>query len=119
MKRPATQYTLRHKLSGILMLLALVWLTVSIPYVYRAQQEIAKAEQQQPASGDDESDNPFANTTEEKTCSSTNMPTEEFLHDHHHELPHHFTEITSDLIHAHEATYVAFHGEMLCPPPNA
>jgi cytoskeletal protein RodZ len=123
MKSGNPSYRLIHRLSAIIMLVTLTWLTVSIPFVYKAQEEIARQDKiQVPVSQDEDqaesNDNPFANTTEEKS-GSTVTPTEEFLHDHHHEMKHHFTEISAQLIHLHESTYLAFHGEMLCPPPNA
>lgn len=119
----STSYQLIHKLSAAFMLLALIWLTISIPFVYKAQQDLAKQEVAKMSLDvdDDQSDNddnPFANTNEEKSGNSL-TPTEEFLHDHHHEMKHHFTEISAQLIHEHESTYIAFHGELLCPPPNA
>ncbi len=125
MSKPSTHYALRHKISGILMLAALLWLTISIPFVYEAKQQViaesaAAALHSPDIPGDkDTSDNPFANTTEEKTSSNILSFSEEFLHDSHQEMPHHSVELTVSLHHAHEATYEAFHGELLCPPPNA
>lgn len=114
-------YTRKDKLSSLFMILALLWLTVSIPFVYTAQQqmEYKAAIEKNANSCDDESSNPLANTTEEKAPSSgINTLTEEYLHH------------TDDLFHALEillshrpchtvAEYLAFHGELLCPPPNA
>lgn len=62
--------------------------------------------------------NPFANTTEEKTESSTSLSfSEEYLHEHHEQL----TNLDDILKHAkcgHSALYIAFHGELLSPPPE-
>lgn len=104
------------------MLLTLFWLTFSIPFVYKAQQMIAKdkiAAPQYPLSNDEESSgNPLSNTTEEKSSNGFNTLSEEFLH---HPIAHELgysTLINNHLHLAQETTYIAFHGEMLCPPPN-
>lgn len=105
------------------MILTLLWLTVSMPIVYAAQQ-LSQVEtgliHDQPAdmsTGDEDNPcNPFGNNTEEKAPSGS--ITEEYHTDDHSDLFH-----MAELISAHKrchapAEYVAFHGEMLCPPPN-
>lgn len=125
MQTHSSPYTLINKASSILMLLALIWLTVSIPFVYQAQQEFSASKAMVDLSGGESDDassasdnNPFANTTEEKPCGGINTLTEEYLHAFHQDFTRHFSEIKVPAIHAHEATYEAFHGELLCPPPN-
>lgn len=62
--------------------------------------------------------NPFGNNTEEKAPNGSNGFGEEYLHH------------TDDLLHAANLSlqhfralaareYTAFHGELLCPPPNS
>ncbi|MET0635956.1 MAG: hypothetical protein ABWZ25_07995 [Chitinophagaceae bacterium] len=110
--------------ASIFMILALVWLTVSVPFVYAGQQKLAaekkisKQVHHQDEDSGDQSCNPFGNNTEEKAPSSgINSLSEEFLH------------LSDDLFHAVELflshhsvhsvdEYISFHGEMLCPPPN-
>jgi hypothetical protein len=105
------------------MLLTLFWLTLSIPFVYKAQQQIAKekiaASQDQSANEEESAGNPLTNTNEEKSGNSFNTLSEEYLHHHCSEELNYSKEITNHLHHAQESTYIAFHGEMLCPPPNA
>lgn len=104
------------------MILALLWLTVSTPFVFASQQELAKqdkmADTQSPLAGnEEEASNPFSSTTEEKNPGSNSF-SEEYLHDHY--IADHFFSI--DLQHAkceNAGTYVAYHGELLVPPPNA
>ena len=99
------------------MILALLWLTISIPFVYASQQ--AAAENSGKHAGfnlcAEEESNPLGNTTEEKS-SSTSF-SEEYLHDHDHS-DHSFSIDT--LYHKCENadTYTAFHGEVQVPPPN-
>ncbi len=88
------------------MILALLWLTMSAPFVNAGQQLQAKyntADTGSPLAGtEEEAANPFGNTTEEKAPGTSFS--EEFLHDHH-------KAENTDL-------YTAFHGELLVPPPN-
>ncbi len=103
------------------MILALLWLTVSAPFVYASQQELAKQDQTSktnfPVSGNEEEANPFGSNSEEKAPNSSNSFSEEYLHDHH--KSEHFFLIASQYQKCENAgTYVAFHGELLVPPPN-
>jgi hypothetical protein len=94
------------------MIIALLWLTVSIPFVFASQQTQQKEIQEQ--AGTDK--NPFSTTTEEKNESSVSTLSE-FLHDLN-SMNHHFIVLkriykchTSDL-------YYAYHPELLSPPPE-
>jgi hypothetical protein len=104
------------------MIAALLWLTISLPFVFEAQQQLQKQHlidntfpgTAQEESGDD--CNPFGNNTEEKTESSSNSLSE-YLH-HIDEL-HHLTALAHKHNCSHSfSVYVAFHGELLTPPPN-
>lgn len=104
------------------MILALLWLTVSAPFVLASQQQIAKQDQianntSMPVSEEDPA-NPFSNTTEEKSPNSSNNFSEEYLHEHH--SSEYYFSIAQQYHKCENAgTYVAFHGELLVPPPNA
>lgn len=99
-------------ISTIVLMLLLSWLTVSIPYVYEAKQQIAKT-------AFVDSNNPFAGTTEEKTPASPTVNiNEEFLHGNDYDFSLQSGQISMAYILAHEPAYIAFHGEILCPPPN-
>ncbi len=121
MNRGRKTYTLFQKTTSIFLMITLTWLTVSSPFVAKAQQELAKQQKMQSAcsaencSGcnEEESTN---NNIEEKVPGSTNL-VEEFLHDHH--ISHHFVSAVF-LYHKLENAdnYTAFHGELLVPPPN-
>ena len=103
------------------MVLALLWLTISAPFVFFAQQEITKqsktADATIPLNGNEEdTTNPFGNNTEEK-ASTNNSASEEYLHDSH--FMDHFISIARQYHKCENAgTYIAFHGELLVPPPN-
>ncbi len=114
------KYTVRQYFATILMLFALVWLTVSLPYVYETKLKIASIEQGSKLEVQKTAANPFANTTEENTCGGINTLTEEYIH---HSSFDSSCPVSGGVqllaLHYHEGTYTAFHGELLCPPPNA
>jgi hypothetical protein len=121
MKRYRKIYNPYQLLSAVFMILALLWLTISAPFVYASFQEHASQNRVEntssPLSVNEEDANPFSNTTEEKSPNSSSF-SEEYLHDHHASdcffsiiLRQHKCE-NADIYHA-------FHGELLVPPPNA
>jgi hypothetical protein len=118
MKHRKRIYKIESIVAAVFMIVALLWLTISTPFVYAAEQQ-QKAislsiplEEEVPGSEDS---NPFSNTTEEKAESGSGLS--EYLH-HIHELIH-----PAASLHKHNCShdfdvYVAYHGELLCPPPN-
>jgi len=121
MKPASFTYNTRNIFSSVLMIMTLVWLTVSLPLVTKYQQAVVTEKMSQNKASNSEkkdSGNPFANTTEEKNPNSSNTLAEEFLHEscfhqEHLPLPVKYNKCT------HPAVYVAFHGELLSPPPEA
>ena len=106
--------------TSIFLMLTLAFLTVSLPFVYKAKQ-IAEMEASAASinigEAEEECDNPFANTTEEKPTSNISSASEEYLHDNH--KSEHYFSIISQFHKSESATdYIAFHGELLVPPPN-
>ncbi len=119
MKRHRKIYTKAQRLSSLLMMLTLLWLTVSVSFVFSSQQ-VSKQEQvastSLPAANEEESANPFGNNTEEKNPGSTSF-SEEYLHNS--EDDSHSVSLAAAFGNGENATlYVAFHGELLVPPPN-
>lgn len=103
-----------RKLNSLFMLLALLWLTVSLPVVTRAQDFRTQWEQAQ-GMATEETGNPMTGTTEEKAPSSINLS--EFLHEGS-QLRH---PVPAPLLHqagCYASRYQAYHGELLVPPPN-
>jgi hypothetical protein len=120
MKQKRTTYGLCRLLSAALMIVTLFWLTISMPFVAVSQQEMAKQSRiessQANTAQEEESTNPYSNTTEEKS-SSSNSFSEEYLHDFH--LIDHIVIKLRQSYACHDAdAYVAYHGELLVPPPN-
>lgn len=108
-----------QRLSALLMILTLLWLTVSISFVYASMDNAGKdqaATSSLPADNEEESANPFGSNTEEKNPGSSSF-SEEFLH--HAESGSHFISSVMAFCTGENASlYVAFHGELLVPPPN-
>jgi hypothetical protein len=122
MKRKRKIYSVSQLASAVVMILALVWLTVSTSFVYAAQQELAKQQKMEKAASplagsEEESSNPFGNNTEEKAPNTTSL-SEEYIHNSHR--IHFFFSIATQYHKCENADiYIAFHGELLVPPPNA
>jgi cytoskeletal protein RodZ len=121
MKARKKQNKLPVYISSVFMMLALAWLTISLPFVYSAQQVTETRQTTKSASPDtaatEEDSNPFANTTEEKTPNSVNTPSEEYLHDSH-ASENYITVPSTEYKVEHVSTYIAFHGELISPPPD-
>lgn len=122
MKKNHKIYNVFQLCSAVFMILALMWLTVSTPFVLASQQEIAKQHKTEkavssPLDSSDEESNPLGNSTEEKTSTTTSI-SEEFLHTFHI-VSHFYTEVSQYHKHENSDVYIAFHGELLVPPPNA
>ena len=116
------KYTIGDQVSCVSMILMLLWLTVSAPFIIPDQQQdnlsgnIAQTDM--PADSSEDSDtNPFSNTTEEKP-ESGGSTLSEYLH-HIHELFPYSTALTTSYNWHSSDLYIAFHGELLSPPPEA
>ena len=121
MKKVPQPYSFFNRISALMMMVALSWLTISAPFVYEQQQEIAKksssASAELPIAGTEEEANPFSGSTEEKAPKTLNTFSEEYLHDHNQS--EYFLSIASKFHKGEDAaTYVAYHGELHVPPPN-
>ncbi len=69
-----------------------------------------------PSENEEESANPFGNNTEEKNPGSSSF-SEEFLHQPTDDNS--FSSVSISFCNGeHTKLYVAFHGELLVPPPN-
>src|SRR4030095_13153657 len=104
--------SLKSVISSLFMIMALLWLTISTPFVFAAQQAQQKEIQKQTGSCEDK--NPFSTTTEEKNESST---LSEYLHDLN-AANHHFIVLTR-IYKCHTSdVYYAYHPELISPPPE-
>lgn len=116
MKRAKKPYTVLQLASAVVMILALLWLTISIPFVYVAQQQMSITTTD--LGCEEEAGNPLGNTTEEKKHSGSNSLSEEYLH-HYHAEDLFISPIAQFHKSENAGVYNAFHGEVHVPPPNA
>ena len=114
MKKQKNTFTMGEVLSCLFMIFALLWLTVSLPFVNYAEQ-VGKA---QVCDSTDNSNSTQQNLpTEEKTESGSNSLSE-YLHDHHFEM-HEGYVINNGFKLSPDDTYLAFHPEQILLPPEA
>jgi hypothetical protein len=106
--------------SAIFMIVALLWITISNPFILTVTSQLDKHTNNQysanPMAGnEEETSNPYGNNSEEK--SSVNSFSEEYLENH--QTDEHLLSISSQYQNNENAAiYIAFHGELLLPPPN-
>ncbi len=121
MKKKRCTYNLLQRGSALIMIVALVWLTVSAPFVNAFKQGINQDTSSSlltPFAGsEEEAPNPLGGSEEKTSKSSSSSFSEEYLHDHH--FSEYFISLASQFHKCEKSTtYVAFHGELLVPPPN-
>lgn len=120
MKQNRKTYNFFQKASAVFLMLTLLWLTVSTPFIIGSQQERDKQEESTSVnlpvnSPEDDSGDSSGNNVEEK-APSTSL-SEEFLHEH--QSAHYWFSIISNSYKSENAdVYIAFHGELHAPPPN-
>jgi hypothetical protein len=119
MRQTASTFNPLQKIGSLLLILALVWLSVSTPYVYRFQQKTKTEKQAITAENetDCEEGGLLNNTNEEKAESGPNT-LQEFLHEPHH-LEHPSIEQVNEYGHFEQKASVAYHPELISPPPEA
>ena len=122
MRKSQKTFNVFQLASAVFMIAALLWLTISAPFVYAGQQKLAQQEKTTSnpvplACNEEESSNPFGNTTEEKAPSGNNSVSEEYIHDHN-KHDHFFSILLQFHKSENAGTYIAFHGELDVPPPD-
>ena len=119
MKHSRKQAKTRRVVSSVFLMLTLIWLTVSLPFISQSREGAGCAATAFNFAGDceDETEKSIPNTAEEKTPNNANPLSEEYLHSAHPFEPH------PDLLskqYRPEASeiYLTFHGELISPPPD-
>jgi hypothetical protein len=107
-------FSLKSVISSLFMVIALLWLTISPPFVFASRQAQQKEIQKQAGSCEDK--NPFSTTTEERNESSISTLSE-YLHDLN-SVNHHFIVLARTYKCHSSDLYYAFHPELLSPPPK-
>lgn len=115
MKRSQQAGSLKHIAYSVLMIFTLLWLTVSTPFVYQAdqvQKKLSRQSNQQSQAG-----NLFSNITEEQNENSVNTLSE-YLHETQL-VNSHFVTVTRLYNHYPSIIVPQHHPELLSPPPEA
>ncbi len=121
MKQNKKRYSIFQMASSIFMMVTMLWLTISIPFVTASQQEIARQNLHEDvrsplSANEEEAGNPLTNT-DEKAPGTNNSLSEEYLHEY--AVADHFFSMVAVCYALENAdTYTAYHGELLVPPPN-
>jgi hypothetical protein len=118
MNKRQQPYHLKHFASSLLMLLLLSWLTVCLPYVNEDQQ-LAKITFEQATDETPEADcsNPLSNTNEEKSGGGLSLLSE-YLHAPYSAEPA-LASNTAYCKCCSSSLYIAYHPDMVIPPPEA
>ena len=121
MRKNRKTFSVFQLASAVFMIAALLWLTISAPFVYAGQQELAQektANSPVPlAANEEDTSNPFGNTTEEKAPSGGSSFSEEYIHNYHKQ-DYFFSIILRFYKSENAGTYIAFHGDLDVPPPD-
>ena len=110
---------LLRKLNACFFVLALVWLTVSTPFLMAnqfSQDHLTNIESPIDNGGEEETANPLNNNSEEKPHNCNNL-LEEYIHHSATDIAFDYTTL-SHAIGLAADSYQAYHGELLVPPPN-
>lgn len=119
MRKPTQFHIILNKLNAAFFVLALVWLTVSTPFLMANQfnkDHLTNIESPIDNGGEEETANPINSSSEEKPHNCNSL-LEEYLHHTAFLLTISNTAI-SHSIGLHADSYHAYHGELLVPPPN-
>jgi hypothetical protein len=118
--RKATQsHIFFQKLNALFFVLALVWLTVSTPFVMANQfslDQLTSIESPIDNGAEEENANPLNSSSEEKPHNYNNL-LEEYIHHCASVIAFNYTSL-SHAIGLDADSYQAYHGELLVPPPN-
>jgi len=109
-------YTQLHKLSSLLLMIALAWLTVCLPYVSETEQGAGVQIESPIDGGAEDCENPLSNTNEEKTPSGTSLLSE-YLQDTQ-VMENSFITLTSFYKCHPSDLYLAYHPDLIIPPPE-
>ncbi len=110
---------LLRKINAAFFVLALVWLTVSTPFVMAnqySQDHLTSIESPIDNSGEEETANPLNSSSEEKPHNCNGL-VEEYIHHAATIIAFNYIEL-SHAIGLEADSYQAYHGELLVPPPN-
>jgi len=110
---------LLRKINAGFFVLALVWLTVSTPFLMASQfsqDQLTSIESPIDNGGEEETANPLNSSSEEKPHNCNGI-VEEYIHHSAAFIAFNYTSLAHS-ISVDADSYQAYHGELLVPPPN-
>ena len=116
MKKGKSSYSTKHILYSVFAMLLLAWLTVCLPLVNESQNAAKAMEKTEKKAASDDG-NPLTNTNEEKPERGSSMPNE-YLHEAH-AMEHSFTFVSTFYKCHPSDLYLAYHPDLIVPPPKA
>lgn len=120
MKKRQKKYNPGRVVCVIFMMLSLLWLTISTPFTFASHQNLVKLGKviklSADAANEEEATNPFGNNTEKGADASPFS--EEYIHPAN-KIEHLLSQEMQFYNCEKSGIYIAFHGEILVPPPNA
>ena len=115
--KPFAANNIKKSCSILVMLAALAWLTISLPYVNGAQMHLKAKEAQSEEKKGGINDNPLTNTIAEKNESGP-VSLSEYLHEEQSAAAPELALMNFYKCHPSDL-YYAFHPELISPPPEA
>jgi hypothetical protein len=108
--------TYRIKLAAIIMVISLVWLTVSLPFLYNSICNNGLATEAESSAGTEQPGEELPIQSSEEKAPTNNVQ-EEYLHGAAENLV--LLSLFLDHMASQNSTaYIAYHGELLSPPPE-
>jgi hypothetical protein len=117
MKNGKSFYNTKHIAYSIFAMLLLAWLTVCLPYVNESQNAAKAAVEKTEKKATADNGNPLTNTNEEKSEGGP-ATLNEYLHEAH-AMDHHFTFVSTFYKCHPSGLYLAYHPDLIIPPPKA
>ncbi|MDP3394577.1 hypothetical protein [Sediminibacterium sp.] len=119
MRKATRSHIIFQKLNALFFVLALLWLTVSTPFIMAnqfSQDQLTSIESPIDNGGEEETANPLNSNSEEKPHNCNNL-LEEYIHHSASVIAFNYIAL-SHAIGLDGDSYKAYHGELLVPPPN-
>lgn len=117
MQKGKSSYGTKHVLYSIFATLLLAWLTICLPYVNESQNRAKAAVEKTEKKTAADNSNPLTNTNEEKPERGSSMPNE-YLHEAH-AMEQTFTFVSTFYKCHPSDLYLAYHPDLIIPPPKA
>ena len=111
--------SLQRILSSLLMVLTLVWLSVSTPFVYATQQAQQVSKKHHSEKKDKANQSSQTNTIDEDEVVNSMANLSEYLHTHTFSIKHFIPVLTKHTKCHPSDLYFAYHPELISPPPEA